>query len=69
MVRVAGRDATGAVARGMNGIFLPLLPPASAWPERARTWIEIRPVADTAGRAVGLAKLIASRENMMVVIV
>lgn len=66
MVKVAGRDATGAVARGVKGMALPLLP-AIAWADIARIWSVIRPAADTAGRAVGLA-LKASRENIIMAV-
>ena len=44
-----------------EGIFRPLLPPAGAAWDRHRTWKATR---TGAGRAAGLTKLIASRENM-----
>jgi hypothetical protein len=42
MVKVAGSASTGAVARGVKGIFLPLLPVVAAWPEEHRAWAGAR---------------------------
>lgn len=66
MVKVAGKDATGSVARVVcKGIVLPLLP--RDWPDRNRTWKAIRPDALVMGLPVGLVRLTASRENMAAV--
>lgn len=65
IVRVAGREVAGAVARvALKGIFLPLLPVASGWLETKRIWEVIRP-APMAGLAMGLAAAIASLESML----
>jgi len=42
MVKVAGSASAGAVARGVKGIFLPLLPVVAAWPEENRAWAGAR---------------------------
>lgn len=65
MVNVAGVDATGWVFNGFwKGIFLPLLPLATAWPDENRTWKATRRAEPAAGPAARWAKLAASLENM-----
>jgi hypothetical protein len=65
MVKVAGSESTGTVALvDFKGIFLPVLP-AVAW-EMNRIEKAMRGLNAAADLAAGLAKLIASRENMAI---
>jgi len=67
MVRVAGAEATGAVARTpLKPIFLPVLPTGAACWDRNRM-PKAEGALSAAGLAAGLARVIASRENMAIV--
>lgn len=44
MVKVAGRESTGAVDWAVKGIFLPLLPVAAAWLDPNLAWAGTRRV-------------------------